>query len=122
MNYQLLLQECKQIITEYGFTSRWAVIEGYHALGKRITEENITETSLVTLTKDINRSISQFFDPISLRTVQRSVQFYKKYPNLELLPEGKNTSWHKVINKYLPETVTPKEKKLHKCPKCGYEW
>ncbi len=119
MDYQTLLQDCREIITEYGFSARWAVIEGYHALGKRISEEqDLTETSLVTLTHDLNKEGSV----IHLREVQRSVQFYHKYPDLLMLPEGKNTSWHKIVNKYLPETITREEKKLHKCPKCGFEF
>ena len=38
--YQDLVEECKAIITEAVFTSRWALVEGYWNLGKRITEEN----------------------------------------------------------------------------------
>jgi hypothetical protein len=113
MNYQLLLNDCKEIIVEYGFTSRWAVIEGYHALGKRIAEEKIDNVTVTQLANDLDKPV---------RTFQRSLQFYKKYPDLLMLPEGKNTSWHQIVNKYLPETVAPKEKKLTKCPKCGFEF
>jgi len=109
--YQLLIDDCKSIIVEGEFTSRFALIECYHAVGKRISEEK--NVSIKKLARDIQRSE---------RTLRRSVQFYKKYPDLSLLPEGKNISWHKIVNKYLPETTKKPEKKLTKCPRCGYEW
>ena len=34
-----LVDDCKAIITEAVFTSRWSLVEGYHTLGKRILEE-----------------------------------------------------------------------------------
>ena len=37
----------------------------------------------------------------SKRSVYRVLQFVRMYPDLELLPEGKDTSWHKICNKYL---------------------
>ena len=110
-NYQQLLQECKEIITEFGFTHRWALIELYWTLGKRINEEeNVTVTQLA---EDLGKSE---------RTIQRAVQFHRMYPDLNALPEGKNTSWHSVVNKYLPETTEKKEQKFIKCPQCGFEF
>jgi hypothetical protein len=38
--YSNLVEECKAIITEATFTSRWALVEGYHLLGERILQEN----------------------------------------------------------------------------------
>ena len=113
MNYQLLLEDCRQILVEYGFSARWAVIEGYHALGKRIAEEKTSNVPVTQLARDLNKRP---------RTFQRALQFYNKYPDLLMLPEGKNVSWHDIVNKYLPETLTEKEKKLHKCPNCGFEF
>ena len=40
--YQSLIEDSKAIITEALFTSRWALVEGYHALGKRIRKETAT--------------------------------------------------------------------------------
>jgi len=37
----------------------------------------------------------------SKRTIERAIQFAKKYPDLNKLPEGKNTNWHTICNKYL---------------------
>ena len=103
-HYVQLVEDCKAIIVECEFTSRWALVEGYHLLGQRISEDE--DVSLTQLAKDINKS---------LRTVQRAVQFFKKYPDLNLLPEGKNTSWTQISNKYLPVSQPGKVK----CNVCG---
>ena len=38
--YENLVEECKAIITEAVFTSRWALVEGYWKLGERVSGEN----------------------------------------------------------------------------------
>lgn len=97
------IEECRAIITEAVFTSRWTLIEGYWNLGKRIREES----------KDY--SITQFIASLAVglrvseRTLWYSIQFFDKYPSLDKLPEGKNISWTKLITKYLPQ---PKENKI----------
>ena len=99
--FQALVDECKAIITETIFSSRWALVEGYHALGERIqTDEGFQKyakgnaDACKTLAKNIG---------ISDRTLYYAIQFYDKYPRLDLVPEGKNISWNKVITKYLPK-------------------
>jgi hypothetical protein len=109
-NYEQLLDECKQIITECEFTSRWALVEGYHQLGTRILQEK--SVTVTQLAQDLNRSE---------RTIQCAVKFAKKYPDLQLLPEGKNVSWHSIVNKYLPETAE-KKPNLIECPYCHKTW
>ena len=42
------------------------------------------------------------------RTIYYAMQFAKKYPDLNLLPEGKATSWHHIINKYLTDGTEKK--------------
>ena len=98
--YELLVDDCKAIITEAVFTSRWALVEGYHALGERIKNDTEFEkfskgNRLVCNTLANNIGISE-------RTIYYAVQFYDKYPSLDVVPEGKNISWHKIVNKYLP--------------------
>jgi len=34
--YDLLVEDCKAIVTEAVFTSRWALVQGYWELGQRI--------------------------------------------------------------------------------------
>jgi hypothetical protein len=67
-----------------GHYSRWALVEGYHALGERIVtdpqyvkyEQNTLRSNLLSaLTKDSN---------ISVRAVYYAIQFYEKYPRHHL--------------------------------------
>ncbi|PJB21610.1 MAG: hypothetical protein CO114_04425, partial [Euryarchaeota archaeon CG_4_9_14_3_um_filter_38_12] len=89
------IEECKAIITEASFTSRWALIEGYWQLGKRIREEAKT-ISITAFTETVAVALEK-----SNRSIWYAVQFYDKYPDLTKLPEGKNISWHIICNKYL---------------------
>jgi N6-adenosine-specific RNA methylase IME4 len=103
--YSNLVEECKAIITEAIFTSRYALVEGYWLLGQRIREEedlkkweqNKAGRVLQDLAKDTN---------ISTRTIHYALQAYDKYPNIGSMPEGKNITWNKLITKYLPEPKT----------------
>src|SRR3990167_3129026 len=99
--YEALVEECKAIITEAVFTSRWALVEGYWELGKRIREDSDKEPITKLLQRvgvDIGKSHS---------TLWYAVQFYDKFPDIQKLPDGKNISWRKVIE-LLP---APKEEK-----------
>jgi len=120
--YQLLVDECKAIITEAIFTHNWALVEGYHQLGERILQEHDNfERAKIYGKKIVSQVTESLEGKASERTVWRSMQFAQKYPKLELLPEGKNTSWHDICNKYLPETTTPSEEHLVTCPNCGFK-
>lgn len=108
--YKALIEECKAIITESVFTSRWALVEGYHQLGERIvTDEQFQKyakgsySSLTRVSKNLR---------LSYRTLYRAIQFYEKYPDLSLVPEGKNITWRKIITKYLPESSEPNQEKI----------
>jgi hypothetical protein len=107
-----LLQEIKATLIEYEFTSRWALVEGYHKVGELIAnnEKSVSLTQIAEYTSK------------SKRTIYRCLQFYKKYPDLQLLPEGKDTSWNRVVTKYLPETIKEKEPELFECPKCHFKF
>lgn len=104
--YSELIEECKNIITETIFTSRWALVEGYHKLGERILEENDNFERVKIYGQEIVQRVATSLEK-SGRTIQFAIQFAKKYPSLDSVPEGKNISWHKICNKYLP---APKEK------------
>ena len=105
--YQSLIEDCKAIITEAIFTSRWALVEGYWNLGKRIREENnLKRTDIYG--KKILTGLSKSIG-IGERDIYRSIQVYDKYPDIQRLPEGKNITWNKLITKYLP---APKEDEL----------
>ncbi len=101
--FQALVDECKAIITETVFASRWALVEGYHALGERIqTDEGWQKYAKQNLSclQNLAKTIG-----ISERTLYYAIQFYDKYPNLDEVPEGKNISWAKLVRKYLPTTA-----------------
>lgn len=94
--YPALVEDCKAIITEAVFTSRWALVEGYWLLGKRLRQDSDKEP-ITKLLQRVAVSLGK-----SSRTLWDAVQAYDKYPNLNDIPEGKNISWHKLVNKYLP--------------------
>jgi N6-adenosine-specific RNA methylase IME4 len=99
--YQSLISDCKAIITEAIFTSRWALVEGYWKLGKRIRED----VSFQKYAKDNYSSLTGLSKKIGIgyRDIYRAIQLYEKYPALNDLPEGKNITWNKLITKYLPQ-------------------
>jgi len=99
--YQALVDECKSIITEAVFTSKWALVEGYHELGKRIREDNNNFERAKIYGKKIVQQVAESLK-ISERTLWYALQFYDKYPDLSKVPEGKNITWKKIITKYLP--------------------
>lgn len=104
--YEQLVEECKAIITEAVFTSRWALVEGYWNLGKRLREDKNFNTKLLQgLAVDIG---------VSERTAWYALQTYDKYPELDKIPDGKNITWNKLITQYLPEPQRAKEIPLPK--------
>jgi N6-adenosine-specific RNA methylase IME4 len=100
--YQSLVDDCKAIVTEAVFTSRWALVEGYWNLGKRIREEDglkkWSQNEAGRVLQDLANLIG-----ISSRTIHYALQAYDKYPEIGNIPEGKNITWNKLITKYLPE-------------------
>jgi len=98
--YQSLVDDCKSIQVEAVFNSRWELLAGYHAIGGRIVnEENLNRKDVYG--KKILRGLSKSIG-ISEFNLYKSIQFYKKFPDLTKLPDGKNISWTKVT-KLLPE-------------------
>ena len=99
--YQSLIDDCHSIMVEAEFISRWVLVKGYHAIGLRILQENDNFEREKIYGQEIVKRVSISLDK-GTRTVYKAVQFAKMFPDLALLPEGKNTSWHKICNKYLP--------------------
>jgi len=103
-----LSEDCKDIVTEYIFTSTWSLVEGYWSLGKRVREQtNFKKEDIYgkKILSGLSKSIG-----ISLRSVYRAIQIYDKYSKLDDIPEGKSITLNKLITKYLP-----KEKKKVEC-------
>ena len=100
--YVNLIDDCKTIVVETEFTSRWALVEGYHGLGTRILQENENFERAKVYGQDIVQRVAESLNK-KPRTIYYAVQFARKYPDLDLLPEGKNCNWHRIINKYLTD-------------------
>jgi hypothetical protein len=115
--FEQLIDDCRGIATEYGFTSRWSMVEGRHELGKRILQENDNFKRKSIYGQEIIKKVAGSLG-FGERTVQYAVQFAQMFPDLSLLPEGKDTTWSKIVHQYLPKSEQ-KERKQRVCPHCG---
>ena len=93
-DYDQLVEECRGIITEGVFHSRWVLVEAYHDLGKTLRNYKCDSISklVIQVAEDLEKSA---------RTLWFAIQFYDKYPVLEEAPFGKNVTWRKIVNQYL---------------------
>ena len=115
-NFKNLADEIKQIYVELSFSSRWSLIEMYHQIGEKLSSQ-----------PDVDLQQVSTLSGIGVRHLERSAQFYKKYPRLDLLPGGKSISWHHIVNELLPvhetKELAPGEPETGKimvtCPNCG---
>jgi hypothetical protein len=98
--FNLLTEELKDLIVETEFASRWALVEGYHQVGTRILLENDNFERCKIYGEKIAQRIAESIGK-SERTINYAIKFAQLYPDLNLLPEGKNISFHHIINKYL---------------------
>lgn len=110
--YNYLIEDLNSIITQGVKESRERLILAYHEFGSRLLQEfdNFNRHSIYgsEITSRVSQSIGK-----SKRTVERAVQFARKFPDMEevyKLPDGENISWHKIVNEYLPEKGEEKEK------------
>lgn len=120
--YRALVDDLKSAITESVFNSRWALIEGYYYLGQRIIEARPQFKAQGMRDGEIVQCIADAIEK-SPRTVYQSIQLVRKYPKMDMLPDGKNISWYKLCNKYLPEPrekeTIEKQARVCTCPICG---
>lgn len=88
-----LIEEIQQAFTEGEFNSRWALIETYHHVGTLLIGVRAERTQLLQhVALQVGRSV---------RTLWYCVKFAELFPDLNALPEGKNTSMRAIINKHL---------------------
>ena len=106
--YNALVDDCKAIVTEAVFVSRWALVEGYWSLGKRIREDEQS----TKFSKGITRFIDDLAKSIGVKksTIYYALQFFDKYPVLEEIPEGKSITWNKLITIYLPKFIQTQDR------------
>ena len=93
--YKALLEELSAIITEKKFVCAWTLLEMYHEVGQRILED-AKKAQMTKLVKEVSDDLH-----LCERNVWYAVDFVKKYPDINKLPEGKSMTWSKV-KKLLP--------------------
>ena len=98
--YRQLIEECHAIVVETEFSARWALVEGYHELGKRILEDN-NNFEKSGYGKKIVQCIGESLGK-SENTIYYAIQFARKFPELADVPGGKDTSWYRICNELLP--------------------
>lgn len=115
------IEELKAAFIEGEFSSRMTLIETYHVVGKMICTQ--LQGSRNELLHELSPKVGK-----SVRSLWYAAKFYEVYPDLQLLPEGKNVSMNKIITKYL--TTSKQEECTHpedqieiisfkKCKSCG---
>ena len=126
--YIALMEDCQAIITESVFNSRWSLIEGYHNLGFRLLEDyehfNRQKIYGEEIVSHVAKSLGK-----SKRTIYNAVRFARTFPQLNDLPGGKNITWARICNDYLPkkkekkECQHPEERRsyFYQCLACG-QW
>jgi len=110
--FDSIVDDCKTIMVESVASVRQDIIECKWSLGDRLLESG--EERITPLLKRVAEAIS-----ISERDLFYCLAFRKKYQSLvkmwEEVPEGKNVSWHKLVNNYIdfsiPKPVVPVEEK-----------
>jgi hypothetical protein len=105
--WESLIEDCKDIMVEHIHESREAIIKMKWELGDRLVEEGETVLS-DGLVQRVGHELH-----VSRTDLYYCIQFRKKFPNLDELweqaPEGKNISWHKLVNHYIDFTVPKPE-------------
>ena len=105
--YSNLVDELQDIITEKVFEHTFSLIECWHLVGTRILQENDSfERSKIYGEKIVQRIAKSLGK--KTRNFYYAIKFAKLYPDLDLLPEGKNVSWNHIINKYLTDGTEKK--------------
>ena len=100
--YQNLVDDCKTIIVERKFNASWEVIQCKWEVGDRILQDHGEFERAKIYGDKIVQHVAQSLS-CSPRDIWYCLQFRKKYPDLNTLPEGKAISWRRIVNEYLPE-------------------
>ena len=104
-----LVEDCKDIATEFSFTSRWSLVEGYHLLGSRILQDEVRivqgGSSLAWTLHDLAKYIGK-----RERSLYYAVEFVRKFPDLNEAPFDKTVNWYRIVHEHLTtESNRPKQ-------------
>jgi len=100
--FQALIEDCKDTIIEKRFIIAEELIKMKWEIGDRILQDTGNFERAQIYGRQIIVTVSKALD-CSEREIYRCLQFRKKYPELNNLPEGKNITWHKIVNQYLSD-------------------
>jgi hypothetical protein len=92
--YDYLVVECQDILTEASFASRWATIEGWHQLGSRIISELMEPEAIAPLAVSLGKTEKQ---------IERAIKFARLFPVLDQAPITKDMGWYQVVRQLLGE-------------------
>jgi len=92
------IEEIGAELTEAIFNHRFILLEGYHSVGRQVVKKNLS-------IEEVAHKIGQ-----RPKTIHYAVELYKKYPDVNSVPDGKSVSWYK-ITKELPPYEKDKVKK-----------
>jgi len=112
--FQSLIEDCRDIVIESSFASRWSLVEGYHQLGSRILqdEDKLVSVSGGTSLRSALHDIAKLVGKRE-RSLYYAVEFVRMFPDINALPEGKDLNWYRIVHKYLT-TESDKPKVLTK--------
>jgi|SRR3990167_2476685 len=118
--FRELIDHLSGVLDKGIFNSRWALIEAYHEVGAQILihKAKFGKMSEKRIASQVSQNIQiGIKGRVGERMIERSIQFARKYPDLDALPEGKNISLHKIFNTYLPQSEKKEvEPKCKHCP------
>lgn len=104
--YKDLIENCESAIAEASFTAKWALVQGYHRIGRLIDEKksDFQKAGIFGMDELVHNCAVAL--RLSERTIFYAVAFYKKFPDLDDAPFGKDTSWSTIKHKYLSISKT----------------
>ncbi len=97
-----LIKECKTTIIERRYRIAAELLDMKWEVGDRILQDADKFEKLGISGGKMCHAVSLALN-CSKREIYRCIQFRKKYPKLNDLPEGKNITWHKMVNIYLSD-------------------
>lgn len=109
--FEKLVQKAKAAIEDYSaartelvFLAKWKELQTRHLIGKLIDENASRVASADLLVQEVAGALG-----MSERLAQYCLKFYRTYPDIEKVPEGKSISWTRLVSVYLTEksSVSP---------------
>jgi hypothetical protein len=110
-----LVEEIEALITEVDFNARWMRIEARHHVGEMLRKNEKEHEMRIT---DLVEKCAERGN-VGERELWYYVKLYDMFPDLALLPEGKNASFSAIKKKYLTESSSEREEPMITCPSCG---